>query len=117
MTIRKLGFACIAALLSTTATAAIGQETLTIDFVGAASAAHPVQSVQLIPSVGFDSTTSLGACPLVDGKVYFEGIPEDTGITAILLAAKFSGQPVRIYWDDSFRSSRGYCMLLAIRAY
>ena len=117
MIIRKLGFACIVSLLSATASAAIGQKTLTIDFVGAASATHPVQSVQSIPSVGFDSTTPLGTCPLVEGKVYFEGNPEDTGISAILLAAKISGQPVKIYWDDSFKSPRGFCMLLTVRAY
>ena len=117
MIVRKFGFAASVALFSATASAASGSEVLTIEFVGSTSATHPEQSARSMPSVGFDSTSALGSCQLVDGKVYFEGNPEDTGISAILLAAKVSGQPVRIYWDDNHKNTRGFCMLTGVRAY
>lgn len=104
-------------LASSKLMAAQGQAVLEIEFVGAASATHPVVEVQGQPTVGFDSTTQLGACPLSEGKVYFEGNTDDTYIFSILLAAQASGAPVKIYWNDAHVNSRGYCKLEGVRLY
>ena len=105
--------------LSATATASAqtGQVVLPVEFVGATSSTHPVQAAQGLPSFGFDSTIPLGTCPLVDGKVYFEGNPDDTAMLSVMLAAQASGAGIRIYWDDTHTNTRGYCKLAGVRAY
>ncbi|MBI3771669.1 MAG: hypothetical protein HY272_03100 [Gammaproteobacteria bacterium] len=77
---RYLALAGIIMLLPIAANAANGSATFTVNFVGADSTADPNTVVRDMPNVMFDSTVQLGACPLVDGMVYFESIGADTKI-------------------------------------
>ena len=88
-----------------------------IQFVGAASSTHPVEAARSILSFGFECTEQLGSCPMVGGKVYFENDPEDHWIMSVLTSYNLKDKPVKVYWDDSQKNSRGYCKIISVRGY
>lgn len=88
-----------------------------IEFIGAVSSTYPDIDAQSFFSVGLDSEVALGTCPLVNNKVYFENPLEDKEIYTILMNWNLKEWPVRVYWDDSQKSPRGYCMVTIARGY
>jgi len=110
-------FGILIAAAHSYAYAAGGSVVMSIEFVGAASSNHPIALAQSNYSTGFNYTTQLGACPLVDGKVYFENPTEDKGIYSTLLSAKATGNQVKVYWYDTQKNSRNYCEISGVRFY